>query len=135
MRIGELATATGVTVKTLRFYEQRALLHHPDRTSNGYRDYPDEAADRVAFIRHAQNAGLTLRQIGEILAVRDGGSAPCRHVEILVSERLAEVEHRLRELRRARDDLRDLHARLANLDPTDCQPASICSAVAPADTA
>lgn len=132
MRIGELATATGVTVKTLRFYEQRGLLHQPERKPSGYRDYPGHAVDRVAFIRHAKHAGLTLRQIGEVLAIRDDGQAPCQHVSALVSERLLDVEQTLRELRRTRDELRDLRARLDMLDPTECQPATICSAVATA---
>lgn len=129
MRIGELADATGVTTKTLRFYEAEGLLHEPDRTSGGYRDYPPETVDRVAFIRLAQAAGLTLRQVGEILLIRDGGHAPCRHVADLVKDRLDEVEQRLRELRGTRTQLRELKQRLTTLDPADCPPSAICSAI------
>lgn len=78
MRIGELATATGMSTKTLRFYEADGLLADPPRTPAGYRDYPDDAIDRVAFIRQAKAAGLTLAQVREILAIRDGGDPPCR---------------------------------------------------------
>jgi DNA-binding transcriptional MerR regulator len=134
MRIGELADATGVTTKTLRFYEADGLLPQPAREGNGYRDYPPSAVDRVVFIRQAQAAGLTLRQIGKILAVRDGGRAPCRHAADLVAERLAEVEERFRELRATRAQLRGLQQRLAGLDPADCAPTSICSAIAPGST-
>ena len=129
MRIGELAAATGVSAKTLRFYETEGLVHAPDRTPGGYRDYPAEVADRVAFIRQAQAAGLTLRQIGEILAVRDGGQPPCRHVADLVDRRLDEVEQRMRELRATRAQLRRLKERLAVLDPADCPPSAICAAI------
>jgi DNA-binding transcriptional MerR regulator len=132
MRIGGLADATDVTTKTLRYYEAAGLLPPPGRERNGYRDYPSSAVDRVVFIRHAQAAGLTLRQIGEILAVRDGGRAPCRHAADLVDDRLAEVEERLRELRDTRAQLRRLQQRLVALDPTDCAPAAICSAIPPA---
>lgn len=131
MRIGELADATGVTAKTLRYYEVEGLLPPPDRMPNGYRDYRAQVVDRVVFIRHAQAAGLTLRQIGEVLAVRDGGRAPCRHVADLVADRLDEVERRLRELWDTRDQLRGLQQRLADLDPTDCAPAAVCSAITP----
>jgi DNA-binding transcriptional MerR regulator len=130
MRIGEVASTTGVTTKTLRFYEAEGLLHGPERTASGYRDYPPEAVDRVAFIRHAQAAGLTLRQIREILAVRDDGQAPCRHVADLVDRRLAEVEQRLRELRATRTQLRQLAQRLEALGPADCPPSTICAAIA-----
>ncbi len=129
MRIGELASATGVTAKTLRFYEAEGLLHAPERTPGGYRDYPPGAVDRVAFIRHAQAAGLTLRQIREILLVRDGGHAPCGHVADLVGHRLDEVEQRLRELHATRTQLRLLKQRLDDLDPADCPPSAICAAI------
>ena len=129
MLIGELADATGVSTKTLRFYEGEGLLHEPDRTAGGYRDYRPDVIDRVGFIRHAQAAGLTLRQIAEILQVRDGGRAPCGHVAGLVDDRLADVEERLAELRATRTQLRKLRDRLDGLDPADCPPDDICIAV------
>lgn len=129
MRIGALAAATGVPAKTLRFWEDEGLVPAPARTTAGYRDYPAEAAHRVRFIRQAQAAGLTLRQIGEILAVRDGGRAPCTHTAALVDRRLEDVEERLRELEETRAALHDLRARLDALDPVDCDPATICVAI------
>lgn len=131
MRIGEVAAATGVSAKTLRYYEAEGLLHAPARTPSGYRDYRPEVVDRVGFIRQAKAAGLTIRQIRQVLAVRDGGEAPCRHVAELVDQRLAEVEHRLRELRATRAQLRELGKRLGELDPADCEPATVCSAISP----
>jgi DNA-binding transcriptional MerR regulator len=129
MRIGALADATGVTAKTLRYYEAEGLLPAPARAANGYRVYPPEAGERVRFIRQAQAAGLTLRQIGEVLAVRDAGRPPCRHVADLVAARLDVVERRLRELADTRAQLLGLRQRLAALDPADCTADSICSAV------
>ncbi len=129
MLIGEVAEATGVSTKTLRYYEDEGLLHEPNRTSGGYRDYRPDVIDRVSFIRQAQAAGLTLRQIAEILQVRDGGRAPCGHFARLVDDRLADVEERLAELRETRTQLRQLRARLGELDPADCPPDEICVAV------
>jgi DNA-binding transcriptional MerR regulator len=129
MLIGEVADATGVSTKALRYYEREGLLHEPDRTAGGYRDYRPEIVTRVGFIKQARAAGLTLRQIGEILTIRDDGRPPCGHVEELVDERLADVEVRLRELRRARTQLRQLRDRLEVLDPVDCSPGDICAAV------
>lgn len=129
MRIGELAAATGVTAKTLRFYEREGLLHEPPRTASGYRDYQAQVADRVRFVKQAQAAGLTLRQIAEILAIRDDGRPPCRHVAVLVEDRLADVDRRLVELRRTRAHLDDLRRRLEGLDPAACPPGEICAAL------
>lgn len=134
MRIGALADATGVPAKTLRYWEAEGLLHEPDRTPSGYRDYQPQAADRVAFIRHAQAAGLTLRQIGDILAIRDDGQPPCEHAAALVDQRIADVEDRLSELQHTRAALRELRRRLAALDPADCDPATVCSAITPAQS-
>lgn len=129
MRIGQLADATGVTASTLRFYERRGLLPSPQRTQAGYRNYPARAIDRVAFIRRVQACGLTLTHIAEILAVRDDGHAPCRHLAGLVDTRLEDIDRRIANLTRIRDELHQLRNRLDRLDPRDCTPDDICTAV------
>ncbi len=129
MRIGRLADATDVSTKTLRFYEAEGLLPEPARSPAGYRDYSEEAADRVLFIRRAQAAGLTLTQIGQILAIRDDGRPPCDHVSHLVEQRLEEVCERLAQLERTRTELLALRDRLTDLDPADCGDDDICAAI------
>jgi DNA-binding transcriptional MerR regulator len=129
MLIGELATATGVSTKTLRFYEADGLLAEPPRTPGGYRDYPDVAVTRVAFIRRAQAAGLTLAQIRGILTIRDDGQPPCDHVARFVEDRLDEVAQRLAELERTRAELLTLRDRLADVDPAGCDDDDICVAI------
>lgn len=120
MLIGELAHQTGVAARTLRFYEDQGLLPPPDRTPAGYRTYPEQAADRVRFIKDAQAAGFTLAQIQEILEIRDTGQPPCAHVADLVGRRLAEVEARIRELRNVRRHLQAVAARAEGFDSSDC---------------
>ena len=131
MLIGELAHATGVSAKTLRFYEVERLLAAPARTPAGYRDFPSSAIQRVTFIRQAQAAGLTLAQIRQILDIRDGGTPPCDHVADLVDHRLVEVTRRLRELDAIRTELLSLRQRLEALDPADCADEVICAAIPP----
>lgn len=120
MLIGQVAERSGVTAKTLRFYEREGLLPEPDRTAGGYRDYDPGAVERVRFIKDAQSAGLTLAQVGEVLDIRDSGDSPCQHVADLVDDRLREVEERLRELRSVRDELGALKDRARDFDPTRC---------------
>lgn len=135
MRIGELAQACGLSTKTIRFYEARGLLPPPSRTSGGFRDYPPEAAHRLAFVRDAQGAGLTLAEIGRVLALRDSGQAPCGEVAALISERLDQIEQRLADLRSTRTVLRQLAHRAADLDPATCAEADICTILAGSSTA
>jgi DNA-binding transcriptional MerR regulator len=120
MLIGEVAQRTGVTAKTLRFYEREGLLAEPDRTDGGYRDYGPGVVERVGFIKDAQASGFTLAQIGEILAIRETGEPPCGHVATLVERRLEEVERRLRELRAVRAELRGIADRAEGYDPEGC---------------
>ncbi|MDL4770718.1 heavy metal-responsive transcriptional regulator [Actinomadura xylanilytica] len=127
MRIGVLAAQAGVTAKTIRFYEDAGLLPEPPRTSGGYRHYPEEAVLRLAFIRDAQAAGLSLAEIRGVLAIRDGGQAPCAHVTDLIDQHLAQVEQRLVELGQARDALRALKRRAAATDPANCGSGEVCT--------
>ena len=81
----------------------------------------------AAFIRDAQAAGLTLTEIRGILAIRDGGQAPCRHVTDLIDQHLVQVEQRLAELAQARDALLALKSRASATDPGDCPEDQVCS--------
>lgn len=128
MKIGELADETGVPTKTIRFWEFEGLLPEPDRTPSGYRNYTPDAASRLSFIRQAQTAGFTLRQIGQILDISDGGAAPCEHVTGAVSARLAEIDARIVELQATRTRLQHLARRAKTQDPAACE--GICSIIA-----
>lgn len=127
MRIGELAERTGVTAKTIRYWEAEGLVPEPERTPSGYRNYDHSAVERIGFIRQAQTAGLVLSQIRQILDVRDDGTPPCEHVAEAVDRRLAEVEARIDELQATRTQLRHLAARAAVQDPLACK--GICSII------
>src|SRR5216683_2912977 len=127
MRIGALAASAGLTAKTIRFYEQAGLLPEPPRTPAGYRDYPAGITARLAFIRDAQAAGLSLAEIHGILTIRDTGQPPCQHVTELIGQHLQQIEHRITELRAARAALRDLARRASGTDPDDCTQASTCT--------
>ena len=120
MRIGELADQSGVSTKTIRFWESTGLLTDPARTPSGYRDYDADAVDRLRFIRHAQTAGLTLAEIRQVLQISDTGEPPCGHVTGLIHEHLAEVDQRIRELTETRSILEHLAKRAADQNPADC---------------
>lgn len=133
MRVGELADAAGVTATALRFYERRGLLASPARRGNGYRDYSPAAAQRVAFIRSAQAAGLTLAEIRGILRIRDSGRAPCVHVTDLVDAKIADVRRRMAELSALEQTLRTVRDRGRDLDPVECDGSEICVLLSPDD--
>src|SRR5712691_4701389 len=129
MRIGELARQTGVASTALRYYEKAGLLPESRRTSSGYRTYHPDAVPRLAFIRAAQAVGLSLAEIREVIGIRDAGVAPCAHVLQLIERHRAEVQSRIRELKRLERELDHLAFQGAGVDPSECDPAGVCKVI------
>lgn len=76
MRIGELAERTGVSVRSLRYYEQQGLLAS-ERTTGGHREYAEHAVDRVIRIQELFAAGLSSKKIALMLpCMRDADGGP-----------------------------------------------------------
>ncbi|MCK0113631.1 heavy metal-responsive transcriptional regulator [Ornithinimicrobium sp. F0845] len=119
MRIGELAGRLGVNPKTIRYYESIGLLPDPERTSSGYRDYDEDAVDRMRFIRTAQRLGVTLDEVKEILGFRERGEAPCAYVREVLDAQVNTIDRRITELQELRDQLVSLAAEADNLPPAD----------------
>ncbi len=126
MRIGEVATATGLDTQTIRFYERKGLLPQPRRGPNSYRVYDPSTITRLQFIRSGQGAGLTLAEIATILELREEGAKPCAHVRALLSAKLRKIQTRQRELAGLETELEGLISRSHRLDPADCTDAQIC---------
>lgn len=97
--IGTVAKRAAVPIKTIRYYEEIALLPKPARTSAGYRLYAPDTVDRLQFIKKAQNLGLRLDEIKEILDLADRGRCPCGHVQDLLKKRLTELQRKIADLR------------------------------------
>lgn len=126
MKIGELGARSATTPKTIRFYEQSGLLPEPERTASGYRDYGPEFVDRLAFIRQAQAAGLTLRQIQQILVIHDRGEAPCGHVRQVLRSRLEQVRTHIAELVALETHLESLLTHAGQEVPTAHDSSTVC---------
>ena len=104
MQIGEVATATGMSRDTLRYYEKRGLLR-ARRNDNGYRDYAPEAVDWLKYIRTAQTLGFSLNEIeaGLPLLMAPETSAPV--LRAALENKLAEIDGRIAGLQALRGAL------------------------------
>ena len=60
LKIGQLAKKSGVTTKTIRYYELIGLIHETDRTDSGYRLYDEQDVERRIFMRQDNNRGFPL---------------------------------------------------------------------------
>ena len=98
MTIGQLADGAGVNVETIRYYERRGLLRTPERTAAGYRQYRDTDAERLRFIKQAQEYGFTLNEIAVLLAATDDEPAPFDLVRARAVAKLAAVDDEMSRL-------------------------------------
>ena len=87
----------------------------PKRERNNYRVYSQDTIKRLNFIKKAQSLGFTLREIKEILALRDRGFKPCTHVRGLFRQRVINLEQKLAELTTLRRELKKLEDEWASM--------------------
>jgi len=107
-QIGDTSSRTGLSTKTIRYYEEIHLTPPAERSSNGYRIYTDADVDRLGFIRSARALDFSLEDIEEILAFRDREEPPCQYVMDLMKDHIDKISDRIKELERLRDELGDL---------------------------
>ncbi|WP_329265907.1 MerR family transcriptional regulator [Streptomyces sp. NBC_01478] len=103
MRIGELASRVGVSVRALRYYEEQDLLASA-RSPSGQRQYPDSAVDRVQLIQQLYSAGLSSRAIVELLPCVETGDVTPELLDRLSAER-GRIDAQVSTLVKTRDRL------------------------------
>ena len=110
MRIGQLGSATGVGVETIRYYEKAGLLPPPARRGNGYRSYGERHLERLAFVRHCRALDMSLAEIKRLLDFLGQPFAGCGDVDLLIDEQLTRVRTRIRSLRALEQQLAALRS-------------------------
>ena len=119
--IGELAQTADVPISTVRYYEKVGIVKPDGRTMGNYRYYGHDTLEKLRFIRAAQGTGFALEDIASLLELRESVD-PCREVEVLIEERLDEVERRLEHLQHLQRVLRNaLELCRAGEDDRRCQ--------------
>jgi DNA-binding transcriptional MerR regulator len=134
LKIGELARQTGLSIKTIRYYERRGLLEQPPRTEGGYRLYGPEEVARLRFVQRAKLLGLTLEEIRELveLAVRCNEGEIVPRLEEVLDAKLEETKRKMAELSAFHQNLLYYRERASALSdgvlPTDryCEDVSFC---------
>ena len=119
MVIHELTRQTGVPAKTIRYYESIGLLPRPKRAANNYRQYTPADVERLRFIASARSLGFSLDDVGETLAARDDGIAPCQRVLDGIGRQLTEIDRRISDLLALRESLKQLQTEGAILPRDD----------------
>src|SRR6266436_8852977 len=92
LKTAQLANEGGVNVETIRYYERHGLLTKVPRTASGYRQFSEDHAIRLRFIRHAQELGFTLKEVKELLAIRVKPGSGCGDVRRKAEAKIADVD-------------------------------------------
>lgn len=119
--IGKLASASGVSVETIRFYERKGILKQP-RKQGAFRHYPDEYIARVQFIKRSQELGFTLKESKELLDLRIKNQSKCSDVLSKAEEKILEIDQKIKDLKRMKKSLQGL----ANCCEDTSLPLSEC---------
>jgi MerR family copper efflux transcriptional regulator len=106
--IGEAASASGVTAKMIRHYEDMHLIPPPTRTLSGYRMYSEQDVHNLRFIRRARSLGFSIKQIGDLLGLWRDKSRSSAKVKALALDHIAELEQKIAEMQAMKAELEHL---------------------------
>ena len=120
MNIGEAASESGVTAKTIRYYESIGLIPPAVRAENGYRNYSPFDIETLKFIQHARRLGFSVKDVGGLLELWRDKSRTSADVKALALKHISDVGKRIAELQSIRNTLIDLTDRCHGDDRPDC---------------
>jgi MerR family copper efflux transcriptional regulator len=127
LKIGEVASLSGLPVKTVRYYEEIGLLTPTvERSQSGYRLFNGQIINRLAFIKRAQSLGLSLGEIKDILNIHDQGQLPCGEVKHHLQDKVIAITQQIEALETLRSELQGLLSGWQESPPAHLISQTIC---------
>lgn len=120
MNIGKAAVASGISAKTIRYYEDSGLIPAANRTRAGYRVYSETDVHTLRFIQRARHLGLPVRDIRQLLALWRDRSRTSAEVKGLALAHMSVLDRKLASLQSMRRTLEHLIAHCQGDDRPDC---------------
>jgi len=120
MNIGQAAKISGLTVKTVRYYDNIGLVKAYQNSDNQYRVYSKDDIAKLQFIGSARRFGFSIYECRELLSLYQDKNRPSREVKELTLEKLAKIDNKLDELRNLRNQLYHLSKSCSGDDRPDC---------------
>ncbi len=120
MNIGEAARASGVSAKTIRYYESIGLIPRASRSESGYRSFVQMDIDTLRFVQRARSLGFSVKDVARLLDLWRDRSRVSSAVKTLATEQLGEIDRKIDELRSMRDTLEHLAEQCHGDQRPDC---------------
>lgn len=103
--IGDLSRRTGVKVPTIRYYEQMGLIDPAERTEGNQRRYTKKGLERLSFIRHARDLGLSIDAIRDLIRLSAHPDAPCDDAHAIARQHRTDLRARIKRLQKLEREL------------------------------
>jgi DNA-binding transcriptional MerR regulator len=103
--IGEMSRRSNVKVPTIRFYEQKGLISAPERSEGNQRRYTNQELQRLSFIRHARDLGLTIDAIRELIELSDRPEESCAFADEIAAQHLEAIQDKINQLKKLEKEL------------------------------
>lgn len=114
--IGDLSRLCGVKIPTIRYYENMGLIAKPERSEGNQRRYSKNGLERLSFIRHARELGLTIKDIRELTALEEDPDRPCFDAHEITKYHLSAIKTKIQKLRKLEQELK----RITQISDKDC---------------
>ncbi len=119
MNIQGAARLSNLPTKTIRYYEDVGLIS-PTRAPNGYRDFDRVDVERLSFIARARGLGFSMEEVRTLLELQDNPSRRSAEVKALAQTHLTDLDRKLAELTKMREDLKALFDACPGDESADC---------------
>jgi MerR family copper efflux transcriptional regulator len=120
MNISEAARRSGLSPKTIRYYEDIDLILPAARAENGYRQYDGKAVEELHFLARAREVGFDLQECRQLLELQRDRSRQSRHARQLVLEKSQQLQTRIAQLVEMQKVLLDLAHRCRGDEGPEC---------------
>ncbi len=120
MNISQAASSSGLSAKTIRYYEQIDLIAPATRTANGYRHYTDTDLAELRFVHRAREVGFSVEECRELLHIYRNPARQSAQVKTLVTEKVAQLQERIHKLRTMQQALEGLADRCNGDESPEC---------------
>lgn len=120
MNISEAASLSGLSTKTIRYYEEIGLIALASRGGNGYRQYDRKDIEELSFLARARQVGFDLDECRQLVSLHQNSHRQSRHARQLVLEKSAQLQHRIDELQAMQRVLQDMADRCHGDEGPEC---------------
>lgn len=119
MNISDVARTSGLPAKTIRYYEEIGLVT-PARGPNGYRDFTEQDAHKLAFLGRSRSLGFSIEDCRTLLSLYEDRARASADVKALAAEHLDRIAQKIDELQALQSTLETLVTRCHGDDRPDC---------------